>query len=466
MLKITKHPAFRDYFLCVLLIAYIGVLICLASDRPDLLLFYRNTQFQTLSVTAVLILATTYIYLFATGILCCFYRPYPIITDDSKLPTCTVIVPAYNEGEHVEITLQSLLKSDYPRDKFEIIVINDGSEDDTWDYIKRGAEAAPKGLVTAINLPLNCGKKNALYIGTKKASGEIVVTVDSDSLVSPHTVRALVSPMNTDPQIGAVAGALRVKHYEQHVIAALFDVLMVFGCEFLRAAQSVTGLALCTPGALSCYRRKALLPVLDEWIRQTFLGKPAHIGEDRALATLVLRSNYKIVHQRPAIAQTCVPDNIPGVWKMLLRWNRGDLRENLRMTKFAFKNFPQWNVRSWVLLAYWVALMQNLTLPFLFVPSYIFMIFFGAKNPVVFLAAHSLLSLVWALIPAVIYGYYTRPRKAVWAFLYGIFCPFLLAFMTIYCILTLRDSRWMTRSVKKDKKQQTAAEEVDVPNAV
>jgi hyaluronan synthase len=240
-----------------------------------------------------------------------------------------------------------------------------------------------------------------------------------------------------------------VKNHERDTIAAMFDVLMVFGCEFLRAAQSVTGLALCTPGALSCYRRKALMPVLDEWIHQTFLGKPAHIGEDRALATLVLRSNYKIVHQRTAVARTCVPTTLVGVWKMMLRWTRGDLRENLRMTKFAFKNFPQWNVRSWVLMAYWIALIQNLTLPFLFVPAYFFMIFYGAKDPIVFLAANAFMSLVWAMIPAVIYGHYTRPRKAVWAFLYGSICPFALAFLNIYCFITLRDSRWMTRQVKK-----------------
>jgi predicted membrane protein len=77
------------------------------------------------------------------------------------------------------------------------------------------------------------------------------------------------------------------------------------------------------------------------------------------------------------------------------------------------------------------------------------MIFYGAKDPIVFLAANAFMSLVWAMIPAVIYGHYTRPRKAVWAFLYGSICPFALAFLNIYCFITLRDSRWMTRQVKK-----------------
>ena len=133
---------------------------------------------------------------------------------------------------------------------------------------------------------------------------------------------------------------------------------------------------------------------------------------------------------------------------MLLRWTRGDIRENLMMTKFAFKNFPPRNVRSWVLIAYWVALTQNLILPFLFVPAFFYMLFYGAKDPVIFLAANALLSLTWASIPAIIYAKNTNLRKAVWALIYGAFCPMLLAMIYMYSFLTLSDSRWMTRELK------------------
>ena len=134
---------------------------------------------------------------------------------------------------------------------------------------------------------------------------------------------------------------------------------------------------------------------------------------------------------------------------MLLRWTRGDIRENLMMTKFAFKNFPPRNVRGFVLIAYWVALTQNLILPFLFVPAFFYMLFFGAKDPVIFLAANAMLSLTWASIPAIIYAKNTRLRKAVWALVYGALCPMLLAMIYMYSFLTLHDSRWMTRELKK-----------------
>ena len=226
MLRFFKHPRRRDIILWGLLVIYLALLALLGWEDPELLVFYRNSLHPELSGTAICVMAVTYLYLLATGILCCFYRPQPTIREDSQLPSCTVIVPAYNEGAHVEQTIKSLLKSDYPADKFEIIVINDGSEDDTWEYIMRGVAGADK-RITPINLPANCGKKHALYVGSKKASGEIIVTVDSDSLVEEHTIRALVSPMK-NPRIGAVAGAIKAKNADQSYVASLLDVLLVF----------------------------------------------------------------------------------------------------------------------------------------------------------------------------------------------------------------------------------------------
>ena len=462
MFKSLNKSAWRDYIMWIIMLLYLVLLIYLASDRPDLLLFYLNSRSPDLSVTAICIMGITYCYLLTTGVLCCFYRPVKPELDDEKLPSCTVIVPAYNEGAYVERTIKSLLYSEYPTDKLEIIAVNDGSQDNTWEYICRGANLAPK-QVTTINLPENRGKKHAIYVATQAARGEIIVTVDSDSSVKSDTIRALVSPF-ADPQIGAVAGAIRVKNPEQSFITSLLDVLLVFGCEFLRAAQSVTTLVLCTPGALSAYRKSALLPVLDEWLNQTFMNRPALIGEDRALATLILRSNYKIIHQSNAVATTCVPRTVVGACKMLLRWTRGDIRENLMMTKFAFKNFPPRNVRSWVLIAYWVALTQNLILPFVFVPAFFYMLFCGAKDPVIFLAANALLSLTWASIPAIIYAKNTRLRKAVWALVYGALCPMLLAMIYMYSFLTLRDSRWMTRDLK-NKTASPIADLDNIPNS-
>ena len=102
MLRFFRHPRLRDIILWGLLAVYLAVLAILAAKDPELLVFYRNSLQPELSLTAVLVMGVTYLYLLATGILCCFYRPVKTEIDDEKLPGCTVIVPAYNEGAYVD----------------------------------------------------------------------------------------------------------------------------------------------------------------------------------------------------------------------------------------------------------------------------------------------------------------------------------------------------------------------------
>ena len=86
------------------------------------------------------------LYILFGAVCAAVYRNAPALKD-SELPGCTVIVPAYNEGEHVAETLFSLLESDYPADKLQIIAINDGSKDDTMEWI-RYAEKRSSGRVS------------------------------------------------------------------------------------------------------------------------------------------------------------------------------------------------------------------------------------------------------------------------------------------------------------------------------
>ena len=91
------------------------------------------------------------------------YRTFPpALFDDA--PPLTVIIPAYNEGRMVEKAVQSVMAADYPRDRLEVFVVDDGSRDDTWYYIKRAAKAYPQ-QVTAVRFPENRGKREALAEG-------------------------------------------------------------------------------------------------------------------------------------------------------------------------------------------------------------------------------------------------------------------------------------------------------------
>jgi len=123
------------------------------------------------------------------------YKPVESVSDE-LLPTVTVIVPAYNEGKLVLDTLISLANSDYPVEKLQLLAVDDGSKDDTWSYMQQAKEMLGDRLAI-YQQPENKGKRHALYRGFNLGTGEVFVTVDSDSIVKEDTLRNLVSPFVT-----------------------------------------------------------------------------------------------------------------------------------------------------------------------------------------------------------------------------------------------------------------------------
>jgi hyaluronan synthase len=273
------------------------------------------------------VLATTYF------VVTCWsayrYRSVPSY-DDSRLPMITLIVPAYNEGANVRVALESAIASDYPADRLEILAIDDGSKDDTWAHIQAVAAAHP-GRIIAIQQPKNGGKREALREGFARAEGELVVTVDSDSKLETTALRAIVAPMIENDEIAAVAGRVLVLNREEHLFTRLLSARFFLTFDLARAAQSRFGAVLCTPGALSAYRKSAVDRVVEQWSSQTFLGQPCTIAEDRALTTWLLREGFRSVYQRTAVVRTIMPTRVRQIARMLVRWERGNIREDLVM---------------------------------------------------------------------------------------------------------------------------------------
>ena len=388
------------------------------------------------------------LYILFGAICATFYKAAPALSDE-ELPGCTVIVPAYNEGKHVAETLFSLLESDYPADKVQIIAINDGSKDDTMQWI-RHAEAVSGNRITALDLEKNGGKKHALYRGFHLAKFDIVVTVDSDSIVTKESLRNIVSAFNK-PEIGGVAGNIRIKNLSDGMIPKMMDVGFMFGFEIIRSAQSLIGYVMCTPGALSAYRKSIVMPFIDRWLHQTFLGVPANIGEDRAIATMILQHGYKVTFQSNAVAATCIPFTYGRFCKMLLRWLRSDVRENLLMTGHFFKNFKlsldyaafafhlgSLNVGTFMPLVTLIVLLQML---WVFTPAGLFHAFYYG----------AVLGITGALIPAVIYAKRVSALNAVWAPVYSVYTMFLLWWIPVYALFTARNSNWLTRELTQKR---------------
>jgi len=443
-----KKLCIREYILWslfVILLIFSTAAVVSSAEIP-----FRHIFNQWQLMLFFLSLFISAIYLAFLGVSASFSPAWPDVYSDSDLPEVTVLVPAYNEGEHVFYTLRSLLDSNYPADKLHIIAVNDGSLDNTLHYLQMAGKLS--GQISVIDLKKNMGKKHALYQGMMRASGDIIITVDSDSIVHHDALRKIVQPF-ADQRTGAVAGMLCSKPGKYNFHVRMMDVALIFGCAFLRKAQSSCGNVFCTPGALSAYRKSAVLPIADEWLSQKFMKRPASIGEDRAIATLLLRNGFHIVHQPAARAETCLPETYSGVCKMLLRWTRSDIRENLLMSPFVIKQLRGPTVKSFNLFIHWLALSINMLLPFISLPAVICGLFVHNHTGYQ-LAAIYISSALWSIVPAWIYWREKRFfRQTIWAFLFGFYSLFMLSWITVYSVFTVRDSRWLSREIKSGKKQ-------------
>jgi hyaluronan synthase len=364
------------------------------------------------------------------------YHPFESATMEAA-PFLTVIIPAYNEGEMVELSIDSVACAHYPNDRLEIFVVDDGSRDDTWMYIQRAAEKYP-GLVTTVRFSVNQGKRAALAEGFRRARGEVVVTIDSDSVIDESTLLAMAGPFR-DPLVGAVAGKVAVYNKRQGIIPRMLHVRYILAFDFLRAVQSTYRTVYCCPGALAAYRTKIVTAVLDRWMEQTFLGAACTYGEDRSMTNFILAQGYDTVYQRTGVVHTVAPHTYGKLCKMFLRWDRSYIREELRFIRQVVWKRP--------LLPMLVALMDtvivNMRYPVAYASLGLFVVLIFS-HPVTILRVFFVIGLMSFLNMF----YYLRSERS-WNFVYGIVYSY-FAFLGLfwifpYALLTVRARGWLTR---------------------
>jgi hyaluronan synthase len=365
-----------------------------------------------------------------------WYRPHnPATLEDA--PPLTVIIPAYNEGAMVAKSIESVVAARYPRERLEILVVDDGSTDDTWTHIDRVAGLYP-GIVTKIRFGENRGKRAALAEGIRRGKGEIIVTIDSDSVIGEETLLSIVGPFR-NPGVGAVAGKVLVYNRQEGLIPKMLHVRFVLSFDFLRSVQSTYGTVYCCPGALSAYRISVLRAVLPEWEAQKFLGVRCTYGEDRALTNYILNQGCDSVYQSNAVVHTVVPANYTKLCKMFLRWDRSYIREEIRFAGgIVWKRPPIAR-----LIAVLDTLITNLRYP-VGLAALPLLFLFSIENP---MAVLRLMAVIGAMAGLNML-YYLRSELS-WDFLFGIFYAY-FSFFTLfwvfpYAAATLRARSWLTR---------------------
>ena len=229
------------------------------------------------------------------------------------LPAVTVVVPAYNEGRVIGRTIEALQAQGYPG--LRIVVVDDGSRDDTFDVAIAAAQAAPEGTVHVVR-QANAGKAAALTTGFAVATTEVVVVVDADTMLAPEAIRALVAPL-ADPRVAAVAGNAKVGN-RVNLVTRWQALEYITSQNLDRRAFHVLNAITVVPGAIGAWRRGAV---------QAAGGfSSATLAEDQDLTMALLRAGHRIAYADAAVAYTEAPETFAALGRQRYRWSFGSLQ--------------------------------------------------------------------------------------------------------------------------------------------
>jgi len=232
-----------------------------------------------------------------------------------KYPFVSVLVPAFNEGEVVKETILSVLNLDYPEDNLEVIVINDGSTDNTRKVVEEVVNDHKYRNIILINQE-NQGKAASLNNALKIAKGEFFSCLDADSFVDKFTLKKMLALYeDNDSDLAIVTPALKVARPSS--IIQKFQRLEYIVAMFIARLMSYLDCIYVAPGPFSLYRASI--------IKELGGFDAGNLTEDQEIAYRVQKNNYKIKQCYNAYVHTIAPKTIKELYKQRNRWYKGSL---------------------------------------------------------------------------------------------------------------------------------------------
>lgn len=256
-----------------------------------------------------------------------------------KYPPVTIIVPCWNEESTIQKTVESLMNLNYPKDKLQIFLIDDGSTDNTWQEIQKYSNIPNIKVFTKEN----GGKHTALNFGLERMETPFLACLDADSVAHPDALNRLMSYFETDNEVMAVAPSIIVvndKSLIQHAQSAEYYMAV-----YTKKMLGFLGAIHVTPGPLTVFKKK----VFED------LGpyRHAHNTEDMEIAYRMQENGYKIEQCNDAFVYTNTPKTTVKLYKQRLRWIYGFINNTIDYRRVLLKkkygNFSLFTVPSGVI---------------------------------------------------------------------------------------------------------------------
>ena len=250
---------------------------------------------------------------------------------EDEYPMVSILVPAHDEALVVQRTVRALLNFDYPKEKYEIIVINDNSSDDTESILSNLAAEFPANRLICISTDKvvgGTGKSNALNIGFSIAKGSVIAIYDADNTPEPQALRLLVENLVADPKAGAVIGKFRTRNRNASILSRWVNI-ETLSHQCMNQAGRFFFFKLCTIPGTNYVIRRNIIEEVGGWDVKA-------LSEDTEISFRIYRMGYYIKLLPQAVTWEQEPHLLPIWFRQRVRWAKGNIYVMLKNFKYTF----------------------------------------------------------------------------------------------------------------------------------
>jgi len=250
-----------------------------------------------------------------------------------KYPLVSILVPCYNEENHIQETIDYLLKTNYPN--FEIIAVNDGSSDNTGKILK-DIQSKHKNI-RVIEFAKNQGKAIGLNSAAMISNGEYLICIDGDAILDPNAITWMMSHFLNGPRVGAVTGNPRIRNRSSLLgKIQIGEFSAIVG--MIKRAQRIYGRVFTVSGVIAAFRKSAIHKI-GYWHTDM-------VTDDIDISWRLELNHWNIRYEPNAICWMLVPETMKGLWKQRLRWAQGGAEVLKKYFKniFDYKSRRMWGI--------------------------------------------------------------------------------------------------------------------------